>query len=137
MFGLSRGVTLGIAAAILALVLLIAGPPACNKMRSMAAQARLQEEQMDAQGNSARDAIATQGAASARERASEDLTRTNEEEIRNAQGASDPVNPAARDAGLRALCRRAAYRDSERCRMFRTDPAGLGAGSAPGRDPGR
>jgi hypothetical protein len=118
MFGLSRGVTLGVAAAILAPVLLIAGPAACNKIRSMKAQAELQEEQSQALGNSARDAIATQGAAAARERESDQLTRSNEEEIRNAKGASEAVDPAVRDAGRRSLCRRAAYRDSDECRRL-------------------
>lgn len=86
-----------------------------QKYRSQAAQGRLERGQTEALGNSARDAIATQGTAAARETASNDLTRTNEEEIRNAQGADDRVNPAVRDAGHRSLCRRAAYRNSERC----------------------
>jgi hypothetical protein len=126
MLGLSRGVTLGIAGAILLLVLLFAGPAACNAIRTKGAQVRLQGEQIDALGNSAKDAIATQGAASARERASEDLTKTNDEEIRNADGASDKVNPAVRDAGRRSLCRRPSYRDKPECRgLLGPGPAGV------------
>ena len=41
-----------------------------------------------------------------------------EKEIRNAKGADAPVDPAVRDAGLASLCRRAAYRSSERCLRF-------------------
>lgn len=112
--------TLIMAAVILGLVglILMFGPAACNKIRSQAAQSRLNEAQTGALGNSAADAVATQGAANKREAESQDLTRSNEKEIRNAEGASDPVNPAARDAGLRSLCRRAAYSNSERCRVF-------------------
>lgn len=89
-----------------------------QKSRTAAAESRLQQGQTEALSNSAKDAIATEGAAAAQERASEDLTRTNQEEIRNAKGADAAVNPAARDAGLRAVCRRAAYRDSQRCRLL-------------------
>jgi hypothetical protein len=119
---LSRTVTLAVTAAVLALVLILAGPAACNKIRSMGAQARLQEERGQAFGNSAADAIAVQGAAAARERAAEELTRTNEQEIRNAQGATEAVDPAVRDAGRRSLCRRPAYRDSEQCRLLAAGP---------------
>lgn len=126
MFGLSKTVArIAIAAIAIILVLGFLQVRSCQQERQRAAEARLQQGQMGAQGESAKDAIATQGKAGERERQSEELTRTNEREIRNAQGASDPVNPAARDAGLRSLCRRAAYIDSERCRVFRPDPAGV------------
>jgi Tfp pilus assembly protein PilV len=80
-----------------------------------AAESRVESGQSGAAVASGKDAIATQGAAAARETASEDLTRTNEEEIRHAKGADATVDPAARDAGLASLCRRAAYRASQRC----------------------
>jgi hypothetical protein len=107
-------------AIVVAIVVAIAllGPAACNRLRSQGVQHRLDEGQTAALANSAADAIATQGAAAVREQKSEELTRSNEKEIRNAEGANDAVNPAVRDAGLRSLCRRAAYRDSERCRML-------------------
>ena len=47
--------------------------------------------------------------------ASEDLTRKNADEIRNAPGASAALDPALNDAGLRSLCRRAAYRGRPEC----------------------
>lgn len=129
MFGLSRALTLALVAGVLALVLILAGPAACNKIRSLRAQAELQQGQSEALGNSARDAIATQGEAHRREAESEALTKSNEKEIRDAPGADDAVNPAVRDAGLRSLCRRAAYRDSERCRMFVPRASGVAPGS--------
>ncbi|HEY8593326.1 MAG TPA: hypothetical protein VIL42_10755 [Sphingomicrobium sp.] len=109
-----------------ALVLLIATVGltvrSCDKRRSEAAQSRLERGQTGALANSAADAVGTVASSGEREAASETLTRTNEQEIRNAPGANDPVNPAARDAGLRSLCRRAAYRDSERCRLLQPRP---------------
>jgi type II secretory pathway component PulM len=113
--------TLIMAGVIVLLVVLLVtlGPAACNKIRSMQAQQRLNQGQTEALGNSAQDAVQTQGKANQRERESEDLTRTNNQEIRDAEGANDPVNPAVRDAGIRSLCRRAQYRDSERCRVLK------------------
>jgi hypothetical protein len=115
----ARILFVAIAAAILASILYL---QSCQAARQQGAQSRVDRGQTEALGNSAADAIATQGAAAARERASEDLGRTNEREIRNAKGANAPVDPAARDAGLRSLCRRAAYRESERCRLLGADP---------------
>ena len=110
-----------IAAIILGLFvvgLLVFGVTQCQQRRSQGAQSRVERGQTEALSNSAADAIGAVRASGEAERASEELTRTNEKEIRNADGANDPVNPAARDAGLRSLCRRPAYRDSERCRLF-------------------
>lgn len=91
----------------------------CQKDAQTAAEVGLAKGQQGAQTNSATDAVTTQGAANRRERESEDLTRANEREIRNAKGADAAVDAAVRDAGLLALCRRAAYRDTERCRLLR------------------
>jgi Flp pilus assembly protein TadB len=90
----------------------------CSQNRQRAAQSKVDRSQGDAFQNSAGDAVNTIGTANRREGESEALTRQNEKEIRDAEGASQSVNPAVRDAGLRSLCRRAAYRDSERCRLF-------------------
>lgn len=87
----------------------------CDKRRSQAAQSRVERSQAEAQSNSAADAINTVAASGEAERASEDLTRSNEKEIRGAEGAHDKVNPAVRDAGIAALCRRQAYRKDPRC----------------------
>jgi hypothetical protein len=88
----------------------------CDKRRSEAAQSRVSASQAQAAQDSARDAINAVEASGARETASEALTRENEANIRAAPGASDPVNPAVRDAGLAALCRRAAYQNDPRCK---------------------
>jgi hypothetical protein len=122
---LSRTIVLAIIVAVLALVIIVAGPAACDRIRSLRAQNELNQDQGKALGNSAIDAINTQGAAAERERESEELTKSNEKEIRDAEGSNAPVNPAARDAGLRSLCRRPAYRDSERCRLLNSPPAGV------------
>jgi len=42
-------------------------------------------------------------------------TRENDHAIRTAPGAGAPVDPALRDAALRGLCRRAAYRNDPKC----------------------
>lgn len=90
----------------------------CQKRRSEAAQARVERSQAEAASESAKDAIGTVSEAGKREAASEDLTRTNDKEIRNAEGASERVGSGVDLAGRRSLCRRAAYRDDPKCRMF-------------------
>jgi hypothetical protein len=109
-----------------ALILLVTVPAllvrSCDRHRSEGAQAKVDRGQAGAFANSSADAVQTLGNAAARERTSDDLSRTNEEEIRNANGASAPVDPAVRNAGLRSLCRRAAYRDSPRCKLLEPAP---------------
>jgi hypothetical protein len=90
----------------------------CSSGRQQRAQGRVDTAQHGAQVESGADAVNTVSASDARERASEDQSRRNEEEIRNAEGSTAPVNPAARDAGLRSLCRRAAYRDNAKCKLL-------------------
>jgi hypothetical protein len=104
--------------ALVALIALIvfAGPAACNKFRSMSAQSRVERSQGEAHSISAADAVNTVAASGEGSAASEALTRANEQQIRAAQGSSASVDPAARDAGLAALCKRAAYRDDPRCK---------------------
>jgi hypothetical protein len=59
--------------------------------------------------------VAASGEAAA---ASETLTRSNEQQIRAAQGSNAAVDPAARDAGIAALCRRPSYANDARCRRL-------------------
>lgn len=110
------------ALALLLVLLMLGGPAACARLRSQAAHSRLVEEQGAALARSARDAVAVQGRANRREQQSEALSRSNEEEIRNAKGADQAVDPHVRDAGLAGLCRRAAYRDGERCKLLGAAP---------------
>ena len=84
--------------------------------------ARLGEEQAHAASKSGADAVATVGAAGKREQQSDHMSEDHEKRIRNTPGADAPVDPAVRDVGLGSLCRRAAYRDSEQCRLRRPAP---------------
>lgn len=103
-------------AALVALVLLVGFTVrSCDKRRSQGAQSRVERSQADAASNSAADAIGAVAASGEASAASEELTRQNERDIRNAAGADDKVNPAARDAGLSALCKRQAYANDPRC----------------------
>ena len=108
-----------IALGVLVLVILLAGPAACRKLYTDQARARLGEEQARAANRNGEDAVATVGAAAKREQQSDHMSKDHENQIRNAPGADAPVDPAVRNVGLGSLCQRAAYRDSERCRMRR------------------
>lgn len=121
--GLSERVARAVAAIALFIVILLMIAVAlaitrCSSGRQQLAQGRVDSAQHGAQAESAADAVNTVSAADAREMASEDVSRRNEEEIRNAEGSNGAVNPAARDAGLRSLCRRAAYRDNAKCKLL-------------------
>lgn len=111
---------LALAAMLIALVaaLLLAGPTACRRLRSLDAERRLAATQAGALRQSTADAVATVDAAGRRERETADLDRQNQREIHDASGANAAIDPAVHRAGLRGLCRRAAYRDGERCRLL-------------------
>lgn len=109
----------GIVIVVLALLLL----SQCDKRRNKKAQSKVDTAQSGAATNSAADAINTVSEAGQREAASEDLTRQNERDIRAAPGAGDRVNAGVNTAGLQALCRRDAYRNTERCKIFRKGTA--------------
>ena len=98
-------------------LLLLWGPAACNRIRSLSAQSKVDQAQGGAFHNSAGDAVSTQGGVNANATATEDLTRSNRDDILKAEGAGDRVNPAVRDAGVRALCARRASRNDPRCRV--------------------
>jgi len=112
--------TLALIAALLILVALAFYIPGCvQKNRSQAAQARMEVEQAEAATASGRDAIGTVARSGEASAASEELTRANEQAIRNATGADDRVNLAVHVAGLKALCRRKAFADDPRCAPFK------------------
>jgi predicted membrane-bound mannosyltransferase len=90
----------------------------CDKRHSQAAQSRVEASQGAAKSESAADAVNTVSSAGERESASETLSRTNERDIRNAQGANVAVNSDVDLAGRRALCLRSVYRSDPKCRMF-------------------
>ena len=108
--------------AMIALLVALVGPSACRKLNNESARARLGEASATAASRNGEDAVATVGEAARREQQSGQLTQSNEKEIRNAQGADAPIDPAVRDAGLGGLCRRPAYRDDDRCRLRRIAP---------------
>ncbi len=111
--------TLGVLGIILILALVAFGTSQCAKRRDAASQARMDAAQGQAASESGRDASEAQSRVNANEVASETLSRTNEKEIRSAEGANEAVAPAVHSATIASLCRRAAYRDNERCRMLR------------------
>jgi ABC-type protease/lipase transport system fused ATPase/permease subunit len=91
----------------------------CDKRRSQAAQARVERSQAEAASNSAADAINTVTGVGSNQAASEDLGRTNERDIRAAEGANERVGAGVNAAGRAALCKRAAYRDDPKCKGLR------------------
>lgn len=115
MYGIPARLIATIAAAILLVVGFALLIHSCDVRRSKDAQSRVERSQAEAASNSAADAIGTVAASGEASAASENLTRANERDIRAAQGSSDKVNPAARDAGISALCKRKAYATDPRC----------------------
>ena len=109
--------TIALIAGLVLMALLALSVPSClSKWRSERAQSRVDRSQADAASNSAGDAIATVTGAGKRETASEAMTRSNEREIRDAEGAGEKVKPGVDAAGRRALCRRPAYANDPKCR---------------------
>lgn len=94
----------------------------CDAQRNKAAQSRVEASQAAAARQSSADAINTVSASGERESASEGLSRSNEREIRSAEGADVRVGAGVNVAGLRSLCRRPSYRDDPRCDLFRPSP---------------
>ena len=121
---------------LLALVLLVVLPGSCRRERTAAATARVEQGAARAASDNGRDAVETVGRAAERHDANERITRTNQEEIRHANGAEVPVAAAVRDAGIDGLCRRDAYRDDPRC-LRRAGAAGVESGRAGGATAGR
>jgi hypothetical protein len=85
-------------------------------------QQRMDTAQAGAAQQSSHEAIEIQSRAADRDAGSERLSRTNESEIRHAKGADARIDIDAHTTGLRALCRREAYRDNPRCGVFRAHP---------------
>jgi hypothetical protein len=107
---------IAIVVAVIALILIVGFTVrSCDSRHSRAAQSRLDTAQGDAQANSGADAIGTVQRSGEAAAASEDLTMANERDIRGAEGANDKINPAVRDAGIAALCKRQAYAHDPRC----------------------
>ena len=71
-----------------------------------------------ARAQSGADAVNDVGNVNERQASAEDISKENRDDIMAASGARAPVDRAVASAGLRSLCRRAAYRDSEQCRRL-------------------
>ena len=117
-FGKSYGtevvVKIGLLVLFMVMAVLLLGQ--CEKRREEAAQARLEKEIGAAKDASGADAINTITAREAAAVESENLTRNNERDIRTAPGAGDRVNSGVDLAGRKALCKRAAYKDTPQCK---------------------
>lgn len=81
-------------------------------------EARLSGQQVGAAQASGGDAVNTVASVAASEAAGDALTLENDRAIRTAPGAAAPVDPALARAGMRGLCRRAAYSGDQRCLQF-------------------
>lgn len=104
---------------VLMLALAIMIPAGCEKRRSQAAQERVEDAQAGAAVNSAADAIGAVQRSGEAAAASEELTRSNDREIRAAEGADVKVGAGVNAAGRSALCRREAYRNDPKCKGAR------------------
>ena len=111
-----------ILAGLFVLFVIVAGPAACNRIRSLTAQSKVNDGQMGAFRNSSSEAIETVGNVAANQAASDELGRRNAEEIGNAEGAGNSIGTAVNDAFLRAACRRQASRNDPKCRVYQPDP---------------
>lgn len=120
---LIRGYEIGARVIVLTLigimlaVALFFGVSQCQARKSQDAQSKVDKAQTGAVIESGMDASNVQAGIAVNDTAAADLGRQNEKEIRDAKGADAVIDPDAHAAGLRALCRRAAYRDRPACRV--------------------
>jgi hypothetical protein len=114
------GRTLGmVIGGILLFAIIVFGLYQCDQRRNERAQSKVTGAQAGAQQESGADAINTVSGAGQREAGSEDLTRSNEREIRDAEGAGTRIGPGVDYAGRAALCRREAYRNDPKCKVVK------------------
>lgn len=111
MIGLRTTLIAGAMALVLGVLLLAT----CQGLRTASASAALNRNAAGAAIASGQDAVGTVGAVSASEAATDAIGRTNDADIRKAEGAAEPVPAAVDTAGRNALCLRAAYRRDPRC----------------------
>lgn len=102
----------------------------CRDAAQQAGQHRVDQGQLGALANSSADSSATQGNVASNAAASEDLSRSNEQDIRHAQGADQIITPASRDSGFASLCKRASFRNNPANRV-RCAPPAVVAGASP------
>jgi hypothetical protein len=115
---MSRTIIAAIVAGVLLLVIILAGPAACNKIRGQKKQIEVSKGQAGAAIDSGAEAMNTVSAVDRADKETDQAVKEATDEIRKAKpGYSN-------DAALRAACRLRQYRDSERCAALRgSDPA--------------
>ena len=114
-------VKLSLVAAAALIVLALLGWHEWRAMRTAKVETRLATGQAGAALASGRDAANTIGNRMEADASTDTVTRENDHAIRTAPGADASVDPALRDAALRGLCRRAAYRHDPKC-LQHADP---------------
>lgn len=87
----------------------------CQTARTAKTEARLGKGQTESALASGADAVESVGEVGARAAQTDRTTMENADDIRKAPGAAAPVAGGVHDAGLRALCKRAAYRGRPEC----------------------
>lgn len=109
-------------AAALILATLIAGGfaiyTAWQKAHTAKTEANLSKNQTGAATASGQDAVNTLGNRADAEAETDRVSRENTDSITKAKGADAKVAQPVNDAGVKALCRRAAYKDTLRCKAF-------------------
>jgi len=116
-----NGVRILVALVVLALLAAIVVQRSCSTVRTATTTAKLAIGQAGAAIASGHAAADTVGNRMAGDALADAITRENEDAIHHAHGADAPVDPDAAAAGLRGLCRRAAYRRDPQC-MQHADP---------------
>ena len=116
-----NGVRILVALVVLALLAAIVVQRSCSIARTATTTAKLAIGQAGAAIASGHDAADTVGNRMAGDALAVAITRENNDAIHHAHGADAPVDPDAAAAGLRGLCRRAAYRRDPQC-MQHADP---------------
>jgi hypothetical protein len=101
---------------IAVLVVAVLGVAKCSYDQRAQTEVKLAKDQAGAALQSGQDAVNTVGNRMDADAQGDALTRSSAATIDNAEGAKAPVAAPVRDAGIAALCRRAAYRDTPRCK---------------------
>ena len=116
-----RLIIAALAALALIILLVLFGWHEWRVSRTAHTETRLAAGQAGAALASGQDAANIIGNRMDADAGTDPVTRENANAIRNAPGASAPVDPALRDIALRGLCRRAAYRHDPKC-LQHADP---------------
>lgn len=121
---LSARVIAMIVAGVLVLLIVFAGPAACQKIRSLKAQARMDQAQQAGRVGAEQETMNTIGNNAGKAEQTDRTVKEGSNDIRKAPGADAQVDPRSRDAARRAACRMRAYRGSDECRaLLGADPS--------------